>query len=109
MVPNDLQISGFADDHSIRKSFNANSRKQELEVKKHQEHCVLNIKKWMDQMQLKMNPSKTEYIYFGNIIQIKKCLENSIDVAGGLIIRSDIIRYLGVWMDQSLNLKTTCH
>ena len=35
---------------------------------------MLNIKKWMDQMQLKMNPSKTEYIYFGNIMQIKKWL-----------------------------------
>ena len=105
VVPNDLQISGFADDHSICKSFKANNRKQELEVQKHQEHCMLNIKKWMDQMQLKMNPSKTEYIYFGNIMQIKKCSENSIDVAGDLIIRSDIIHYLGVWMDQSLNLK----
>ena len=52
---------------------------------------MLNIKKWMDQMQLKMNPSKTEYIYFGNIMQIKKCLENSIDVVGDLIIKSDII------------------
>ena len=82
VVPNDLQISGFADDHSIHKSFKANNRKEELEVKKHQEHCMLNIKKWMDQMQLKMNPSKTEYIYFGNIMQIKKCSENSIDVAG---------------------------
>ena len=81
------------------------TEKQELEVKKHQEHCMLNIKKWMDQMWLKMKPSKTEYIYFGNITQIKKCSENSIDVAGDLIIRSDIIHYLGVWMDQSLNLK----
>ena len=104
VVPNDLEISGFADDHSICKSFKANNRKQELKVKKHQEHCMLNIKKWMDQMQLKMNPCKTEYIYFGNIMQIKKCSENSIDVAG-VLIRSDIIRYLGVWMDQSLNLK----
>ena len=60
---------------------------------------MLNIEKWMDQMWLKMNPSKTEYIYLGNITQIKKCSENPIDVAGDLIVRSNIIHYLGVWMD----------
>ena len=27
-------------------------------------------------------------------------------MAGDLIIRSDVIRYLGVWMDSSLNFKT---
>ena len=66
---------------------------------------MLDTKKKMDQMRLKMNPSKTDYIYFGNIMQIKKCSENSIDVAGDLIVRSDIIHYLGMWMDQSLTLK----
>ena len=25
---------------------------------------MLNIKNWMDEMRLKMNPSKTEFIYF---------------------------------------------
>ena len=49
IVPESLQISGFADDHSIRRSFKANNRQQELEVKQDQEHCMLNIKKWMDQ------------------------------------------------------------
>ena len=91
IVPESLQISGFADDHSIRRSFKSNNRQHELEVKQDQECCMLNIKKWMDQMWLKMNPSKTEYIYFGNQLQIKKCSENSIDVAGDLIVRSDII------------------
>ena len=74
-------------------------------MKHQEEECMLGIKKWMNQMRLKTNPSKTEYIYFGNQQQIKKCTENSINVAGDLIIRSDIIRYLGKWMDQSLNYK----
>ena len=59
----------------------------------------------MDQMRLKMTPSKTEYIYFGNNQQFKKCSEKEIDIAGDLIVRSSTICYLSVWMDESLNLK----
>ena len=105
MVPSDLQISSFADDHSIKKSFKANNRHQELEVKEQKEWCMLNIKQWMDQMRLKMNPSKTEYIYFHNHQQLKKCSEDQIDIARDLIVRLTTIHYLEVWMDQSLNFK----
>ena len=105
VVPDDLHISGFADDHSIRSYFKANNRQQELEVKQQQEQCMLNIKLWMDQMRLKMNPSKTEYIYFCNSWQLKKCSEKDIDIAGDLIVRSSTIHYLGVWMDEALNFR----
>ena len=66
---------------------------------------MLSIKLWMDQMRLKMNSSKTEYIYFGNNQQLKKCSEKKIDIAGDLIVRSSTICYLSVWIDESLNLK----
>ena len=59
----------------------------------------------MDQARLKMNPSKTEFIYFGNAPQLHKCTTDSINVAGDLILRSDAIRYLGVWLDATLNFK----
>ena len=60
----------------------------------------------MDQTCLKMNPSKTEFIYFRNARQLHKCTISSINIAGDLILRSDIIRYLGVWMDSGLYFKT---
>ena len=63
----------------------------------------------MDEVHLKINPAKTEYMYFGNQRQINKYTESSINVAGNLIIRSDIIRYLSVRMDAALNLKTSHH
>ena len=69
------------------------------------ESCLLSIKQWMDQARLKMNPSKTEFIHFGNAPQLHKCITNSIDVAGDLILRSNVIRYLGVWLDTALNFK----
>ena len=66
---------------------------------------MLNIKSWMDSMRLKMNPSKTEFIYFGSKPQLKKCEVQSLKVSGDLIQRADMIRYLGVYMDAHLTYK----
>ena len=105
VVPKDLQLSGFADDHSVRKTFKAGDTREETTTISKLESCLLSIKQWMDQVRLKMNPSKTEFIHFGNASQLHKCFTNSIDVAGDLILRSNVIRYLGVWLDASLNFK----
>ena len=56
---------------------------------------MLNIKHWMDSMRLKMNPSKTEFIYFGNRIQLKKCLVDDLNIAGDLVLRSHTIN---IWV-----------
>ena len=101
IVPNDLQLSSFADDHSIRRTFRASNRVGELATKSVMENCLINIKKWMDETRLKMNPSKTEFIYFGHNRQLTKCITHTIEVAGDLIARTDLIKYLGVWMGPS--------
>ena len=106
VVPKDLQLSGFADDHSVRRPFKANNRQEESETQTSLENCLLSVKRWMDEARLKMNPSKTEFIYFGNTKQIQKCTISSINVAGDLILRSDTIKYLGVWLDSELSFKT---
>ena len=64
---------------------------------------MLTVKNWMDTVQLKMNPSKTEFILFGNKVQLDKCNTVSIYVNGDLIVRSDVIHYLGAWLDSNLN------
>ena len=105
IMPKDLAINGFADDHSIRKFFKASDRSVELAIIAKLQECMLNIKQWMDIMHLKMNPPpKTEFIYFGYPRQLHKCTKNSINVTYDLILRSDMIRYLGTWLDSSLNL-----
>ena len=105
VVPDDLQLSGFADDHSIRKTFKAGNIEEEINTISKLESCLLSIKWWMDWARLKMNPSKTKFIYFGNAPQLHKCTTNSINVAGDLILRSDAIRYLHVWLNATLNFK----
>ena len=95
VVLKDLQLSGFADDHSIRKAFKAGDTQSEKCTKDTMETCMLKIKHWMDTMHLKMNPSKTEFIYFGNRVQLKKCLVDDLNIAGDLVLRSHTIKYLG--------------
>ena len=58
MVPNYLQLSGFVDDHSVRRSFKANNRHEECATNASLEKYLLNVKKWMDEARLKMNPGQ---------------------------------------------------
>ena len=104
--PKDLQLSGFADDHSIRSTFKAADRWGESSTITSIEKCMLNVKKWMDETHLKMNPLKTEFIYFGFNKQFSKCTIEEINIAGDLKARTNIIKYLGVWMDSALTYKT---
>ena len=91
VIPSDLLLSGFADDHNVQRSFKASSREEETITLTLMEQCMLNIKCWMDEMWLKMNPAKTEFIYFGYFRQITKCTIHAMDVAGDLIPRIDLI------------------
>ena len=60
----------------------------------------------MDENRLKMNQSKTEFILFGSSKQLQKCSSKILDVNGTSVMRSDVIKYLGVHLDKELNLKT---
>ena len=54
--------------------------------------------------QTKMNNTKTEFILFGNSRQLQKCSTDSIK--DETVNKSSVLKYLGVWLDQSLSLKT---
>ena len=107
VVHKDLSLSGFADDHSVRKCFKAANREEEHRTKQIIEECMLNVKRWMDETHLKMNPVKTEFIYFGFPKQLSKCTSETINVVGNLITRTSTIRYLGMWMDSSFKTHVT--
>ena len=49
VLPNGLQLSGFADDHSVRREFKAKDRTNESVTTSMLEECMLNIKRWMDE------------------------------------------------------------
>ena len=54
-----ITINGFADDHSIRKSFITDSRDQENQLISMLMDTVATIASWMATMCLKLNPDKT--------------------------------------------------
>ena len=57
----------------------------------------------METTHLKINISKMEYIKFGNLRQLGKCISNSINFKDIQIKQADSIKNLGVEMDKHLN------
>ena len=57
----------------------------------------------MDCNRLKMNNGKTEFIMFGSKV-LAKCITNIININGTKVQRSEVIKYLGAWLDQNMTL-----
>ena len=85
--------------------FHANNRMEEIQCKDNIEKAMVTTKNWMDSMQLKMHLAKTEFIYFWHHLQLRKCSEKHINVAGDKIKRSNCIKYLGAYLDEGLMFK----
>ena len=103
IVPKDITLNGFADDHSLRKSFLAGDRIQEQQAKLKMEHTFSNIKEWMDSMHLKLNSEKTEYIMFGSWQQPTKISPTPLHAGPDLIELSNKVKYLGALLDNTLS------
>ena len=62
VIPAMLELNGYTDDHSIRKTFkpgniNCNTESDTIAIL---EESMLRVKGWMDAMRLKLNESKTK-------------------------------------------------
>ena len=62
-VITDLTLNSFADDHSLRKAFSPHQTNDEDNSITTIERSMLEVKSWMDAVCLKLNKSKTEFIY----------------------------------------------
>ena len=69
------------------------------------EECAANLKVWRNENRLKMNNDKTEFILSGSKPQLDKCKTKTLDDDNTEIELVDKIKYLGVILDQNLNLK----
>ena len=103
--PGKIDLQGFADDHALKNSFQAKSRVAKQTSIELLENTAINVKSWMDENWLCMNDWKTEFIMFRSRQMLQLCTMNFIQVNGCNIARSKVIRYLGAWLDQSLQLK----
>ena len=113
IVPKSLTLNGFADDHSIRKSFRPTAPKtnsssvhtDEDDTITIMQHSMLDIKSWMDAVKLKLYKTKTELIYFGGKHQLAKTLRDTIEINGKTIQCTNKIKYLGGYLDSPLTFK----
>ena len=113
MVPKSLTLNGFADDHSIRKSFRPTATKtnsssvhtNEDDTITIMQNSMLDIKSWMDVVKLKLNETKTEFIYFCGKHQLAKTRRHTININGKTIQHTNKIKYLGGHLDSSLTFK----
>ena len=48
VVPDDVGLNGFADDHSLKRSFKADDRNAEQTIISALQDCLKNVKTWMD-------------------------------------------------------------
>ena len=62
IVPEEVCLNGFADDHSLKRSFKADDRKAEHTTISILQNCLKDVKLWMDENILQMNDGKTEFI-----------------------------------------------
>ena len=103
VVPEDIIIEGFPDDLSLRKSFPALDTQKEKHTKEKLEATFATIKSWIDQMRLKLNADKTEYITFGSRIQLQKVSSSPLITGNDVIQMSSNVKYLGGILDSKLN------
>ena len=105
--PSGLELNGFADNNSIRTTFRPSKldhREEQATIDKI-EATMLEVKSWMDQVHLKLNEAKTEFMYFGWPSQLGKCAVSTIDINGENIARSEVTKYLEAHLDSALNFK----
>ena len=112
IVPKSLTLNGFADDHSHKviqtsstKINSSSAHTNEDDTITIIEKSMLNIKSWMDAMELKLNETKTEFIYFGGKHQLAKTKRDTININGKIIQHTNKINYLGGHLDSSLTFK----
>ena len=69
------------------------------------EKCATDLRVWMNENRLKMKNNKTEFILFRSKPQLDKCKTKTLNVDNTKIELTDKIKYLGVSLDQKLNLE----
>jgi hypothetical protein len=105
VIPQFIDIHGYADDHAIKTSFRPSDSDSENKALSSLSDCSSSIKTWMDENRLRMNTSKTEFILFGYRTQLQKCHATTILVDDSEVDRVSCIKYLGASLDENISLK----
>ena len=67
--------------------------------------CIETIKDWMSSNRLRLNPDKTEFIWFGSSHNLQRVQQTPLTVGAASIKPCSTVRDLGVYFDNTLNMK----
>ena len=99
-----VALHGFANDCALKNTYKAKSCTAEKCSVQTLERKAVDVKEWMDTNRLKMNDSKTELVTFASKQMLKLCTTDHLNVNDVSVPRCEVIKYLGVWLDQHLQL-----
>ena len=95
---------GYADDHALYSTSSTDTASVSLSLA-NIESCLEKVGVWMVENCLKMSQEKTEFIAFGSSHTIEQLQVESMRVGNVPVEISSHVKYLGVWLDSTLNMK----
>jgi len=99
-------IHCYADDSQLYISFSPNDRAEQLAVVRNTEDCIIHIRFWILNNELKLNDDKTDFLIIGTSQQLGKLDNISIRAGDSDIHPMPIARNLGCWFDSRLSMAT---
>ena len=66
---------------------------------------AIDVNMLMVGVKLEMNPGKTDFILYGNRVQLQKCVTQQIEITGDKLLENSVIRYLVGFLDETFSLK----
>ena len=96
----------YADDTQIYLFFKPGDILAESIAYARLQQCLYDIKVWMFKNKLKLNSDKTEYMVIGRRNLINKIENVSFKLDSSVISKSNVVKNLGVYFDDSLSMTT---
>ena len=96
----------YADDTQIYLFFKPGDILAESIAYARLQQCLYDIKVWMFENKLKLNSDKTEYMVIGRRNLINKIENVSFKFDSSVISKSNVVKNLGVYFDDSLSMTT---
>ena len=100
----DLSVMGYVYDHAVYSSLSVDNGKVLPRII-NIEACLEDLKMWMVRNRLMMNEDKAGCVDFGSSHSLANQSVESIHVENEAVEYSSAVKYLGSWLDSTLNMK----